>query len=53
MLSVEECRRILKRPELTDEQVIALRDDLYAWLNRALDEYFALTGAVHSDGPPP
>jgi hypothetical protein len=53
MLSIEEIRQILGRPDLTDEQILAIRVDLYAWLNRALDEYFASTGAVHSQGLPP
>jgi hypothetical protein len=53
VLSLDDLRQILGRPDLTDKQALALRDDLYAWLNRALDEYFALTGAVHSDHLPP
>ena len=53
MLSVEDIRRIIGRPDLTDGQILAIRDDLYAWLNRALDEYFASTGAVHSGPLPP
>jgi hypothetical protein len=52
MLSIDQIRDILGEPELTDEQIIALRDDLDAWLNRALDEYFASTGAVHSERSP-
>lgn len=47
-LSCDEIRRILGSPDLSDEQTLAIREDLYAWLNRALDEYFASTGAVHS-----
>ena len=53
MLSIEQIREILREPSLSDEQIIAIRDDLYAWLNRALDEYFSSTGAVHSERSPP
>ena len=53
MLSSDEIRAVLGRPDLTDEEVLAIREDLYAWLNRALDEYFASTGAVHSGPLPP
>ena len=53
MLNIEEIRQVLGQPNLTDEQVLAIREDLYAWLNRALDEYFASTGAVHSKRLPP
>jgi len=52
MLSIEQIREILGRPDLSDAQIVAIRDDLYAWLNRALDEYFDSTGAVHSQGLP-
>ena len=44
---------MLGRPDLSEEQILAIREDLYAWLNRALDEYFASTGAVHSERLPP
>lgn len=53
MLSPDEIRRILGQPDLPEEDVLAIRDALYAWLNRALDEYFASTRAVDSDRLPP
>lgn len=54
MLSADECRRILGRPDLSDEQAEAILRDLYVWLNKALDEYFAAAGgAVHSEPPTP
>lgn len=52
MLSIEKVREILGDPGLSDEDIAALRDDLYAWLNRALDEYFDSTGEVQSEPPP-
>ena len=51
VLPLEELRRALGRPEMTDEEAAAIRDDLYAWLNRVLDEYFAFPGAVDSRPP--
>jgi hypothetical protein len=40
MLSADDCRRILKRPQLTDEEAMELLTLARAWVNRALDEYF-------------
>lgn len=40
MLSIDECRRILCDDKLSDGEIKELRDDLYAWLNEVLDEYF-------------
>lgn len=40
MLSIDECRRILRDDKLSEAEIKQLRDDLYAWLNEVLDEYF-------------
>ncbi len=40
-LSINECREILNNPNLTDEEVAAYRDEMYALANRFLDGYFA------------
>ena len=34
MLSVEQMREILGDPCLSDEQLLVIREDLYAWLNQ-------------------
>jgi len=39
MLSYDECRKILGRPELTDEQVEQIRDSLYAFAHAMIDDY--------------
>ena len=41
MLTNDDCRRILGRPDLTDQEADALRADLSRFLNLALDAYFA------------
>ena len=38
---------------MTDDEAAAIRNDLYVWLNRVLDDYFASLGAVHSRPPSP
>lgn len=40
MLSIDECRRILRDDKLSDEEIKEMRNDLYVWLNEVLDEYF-------------
>jgi hypothetical protein len=41
MLTNDDCRRLLGRPDLTDQEANALRADLSLFLNLALDAYFA------------
>ncbi len=41
MLTNDDCRRILGRPDLTDQEADPLRSDLSFFLNLALDAYFA------------
>jgi len=52
MISADDMRQILGLPDLTDEQILAIRDDCTAWLNRPLDEYFDSTGAYTRKAPP-
>ena len=40
MLSLDELRQALGRPDMPDAEAEALRDDLYSWLNSFLDAYF-------------
>ncbi len=40
MLDLRECKEILGDNELTDEQVLQLRDSLYALTETVLDNYF-------------
>lgn len=37
MLSVEECKKHIADPTLTDEQIVRIRDDLYRFVEQALD----------------
>jgi len=39
LLSVEECRKILKDHESSDKRIEELRDALYAVSNSVLDDY--------------
>jgi hypothetical protein len=39
MLSIEELRKMLGRPELTDEQLEQIRDDLYCFARVFIDAY--------------
>lgn len=39
MLSVEESREHLGRKDYSDEQIINLRDNLYAFVENLVDEY--------------
>ncbi len=39
MLSIEECRAILGRPDLTDQQITDIRDTLYGFARTLIDEY--------------
>jgi hypothetical protein len=39
-LSVAECRTLLKRPNLADAQIERIRDALFEWIERYLDQYF-------------
>ena len=40
MLSVDECRRLMGRPDLTDEEVSEFLADLDAFLEQVLDDFF-------------
>ena len=39
MLSIEECRRILGQPAMSDEQVTEIRDSLYAFAHALVDDH--------------
>jgi len=39
MLSIEECRTILGKPELTDEQIAEIRDTLCAFAHTLIDGF--------------
>jgi hypothetical protein len=39
MLSIEECRQILGKPALTDEQVVEIRDSIYCFAHALVDDY--------------
>ena len=41
MMSIEELRQVLKRPDLSDERVAALRDALYGLAEMLIDDYLA------------
>jgi hypothetical protein len=41
MLTIEELRQALGRPELTDAQVAEVRDFLYGLANMLIDDYLA------------
>lgn len=41
MLSIEELRRILKQPDLSDERVTAIRDMLCCLADMLIDDYLA------------
>lgn len=40
MLTIEECRKMLDRPDLTDEEIAEFLQDLRNFLRQFLDEYF-------------
>ncbi len=40
MLSIEECRQLLGREDLTDEEIAEFLKDLRSFLGRFLDDYF-------------
>ena len=40
MLSIEECRRILEREDMSDEEIAEFLVNLRSYLSRFLDEYF-------------
>lgn len=42
MISVEECRKILGDTDLTDAQIIELRNALYGLSESVLDKHFQL-----------
>ncbi len=44
MLSIDECRKILGKPELTDKQVAEIRDSLYSFAHAMVDEYLRRRG---------
>ena len=39
MLSIEECRELIGDPDLTDEEILSIRDDHYAMACLALESY--------------
>lgn len=39
MLSIEECRELMGRPDLTDEEIAQFLADLDVFLNHVLDDY--------------
>jgi hypothetical protein len=39
MPSIDECRQILGKPQLTDDQVREIRDTLYGFAHTMIDEY--------------
>ena len=41
MLSVEETKRILKRPDMPDEEAEAIRDNLYGLAEIVIEKYLA------------
>ncbi len=51
MLSIEELRKSLKRPELSDDQVAGLRDTLYCFARVLVEGYLReREGASHDEG---
>jgi hypothetical protein len=40
MLSIDECRRLLERPDLTDDEIAEFLGDLDVFLERILDDFF-------------
>ena len=40
MLSIEECRKLLDRPDMTDEEIAEFLQDLRNFLGQVLDDYF-------------
>lgn len=42
MLSIEKCRQVLgdRAIDMTDEQIMKVRDSLYALVEMTLDQYF-------------
>ena len=40
MLSIDECRRLLGRPDMSDEEVAEFLDDLRHFLDQFLDDFF-------------
>lgn len=43
MLTIEECRRILNDPSASDEEIARLKDELYRFVDRFLDDYLNKT----------
>jgi cyanate lyase len=39
-ISIEKCRQILGKTDLTDQEIEMIRDSLYSWLERFLDQHF-------------
>jgi hypothetical protein len=39
MLSIDECRRLMERPDLTDEEIAVFLADLDAFLGQILDDF--------------
>ncbi len=50
MLTNDQIRDILKQPQMTDREADALCEELYTFLNRCLDEYFANPGFADLPG---
>ena len=40
MLSIEQCHELIGDPDLTDEEIIEIRNDHYAMAEFALEQYF-------------
>lgn len=40
MLSIDECRRLLGRSDLSDEEIAEFLDDLRTFVSQVLDDHF-------------
>lgn len=50
MLSIEDCRKLIENDsELTDEQIVEIRDAMYNLADLALDAYFQEKGITLVD----
>jgi len=39
MISIEDCRKLVRKTDLTDEQIRDLRDAIYAIAENVIDQY--------------
>lgn len=39
-ISIQMCRDVLGKTDLTDQEIEQLRDSLYVWLERLLEQHF-------------